>query len=102
MTVLSDMGLKRAVEEVMVRSKWGEVRYGTAHLSPGRGKTTVNVTFDPPLVLGWPTMGQTSNAEEFSLLSGCRYVWGQGNADDVDDWTLDKKDQLRIYKEGGG
>lgn len=87
---------------IIFRSRWGELKTGTAQFSKGRGKKTVGVRFDPPLVLGWPTMGQTSGTEEFNLLTGRRYVWGQGCGDDVDDWTMDEKDRVHILETGGG
>lgn len=88
--------------EAVVRSKWGQIRLGKVVLSNGRGKTSIRLDFDPPLVLGAPTMGLLSNTEEFNLLSGARLIWGQGMAEDVDDWMLDKEDRLRIATEGGG
>lgn len=89
---------------VRFRSRWGEIRSGEAKFSNGRGKKTICVIFPPtePLILGLPRMGQKSNCEEFNLLTGQRYIWGQGTGDDVDDWTMFEEDRTHILETGGG
>lgn len=89
---------------VWLRSRWGEIKSGEAHFSNGRGKKTVGVVFplESPLILGFPMMGRKSRSEEFNLLTGKRLIWGQGVSEDVDDWTMEEKDRVRILETGGG
>ena len=76
----------------------GETIAGTALFSNGRNKITVYIKFDEYIMLGeYKIM-----SSEFNLKTGYMHIWGQGIAEDIDDWKMDAKDCEKILKEGGG